>query len=256
MAAGVLDIDNAGIVIAESMTIGLKTGSQGSVAIRGAIARLLIATTLTVGDGGASSLAVDDGGLVSVGIGMLVTGNVSLAGGRIETDSLVLNTGSSLVGHGRVIAAASFSNSATITAHHQLTLIGDIANSGLISTTPGSYLRCIGALTGTGTLVLGVGSVASLEAVSVGQTINFTGGDSKIILRNPGQFLGVVHGFGINDSIEVDFQVGSLGYTPGVLQIIDNFLVVRATVQIIGPYTLSSFTTVALPLSRTLINFV
>jgi hypothetical protein len=89
-------------------------------------------STLTVGVAGVGSLAVEDHGRVMANFGIRVNGRLLLADGRLETGSLVVAASGFLAGHGKVVAAAGFSNAGTVTVQHRLTLMGDISNNGTI----------------------------------------------------------------------------------------------------------------------------
>jgi T5SS/PEP-CTERM-associated repeat protein len=255
--SGFLDVESSGVVTAEKMEIGLSTGGAGSVTVHGEHALLVIAGTLTVGGAGSGSLVVADHGCVTVNVGLQVTGSISLADGLIETSSLVVNAGAVLAGHGKVVAAAGFSNAGTIAVHHRLILIGDISNNGTIEVGEGAHLTCVGtfgAANDTGSVVLGAGSVASLGAVTSGQTVSFTG-SGTLRLHSPQSFAGTIAGFAPGDMIELDAQppvAPTFNSASGMLTVQVNGF--TTGISFTGSYSTSSFVLTDLPDGGALIS--
>jgi T5SS/PEP-CTERM-associated repeat protein len=252
---GVLEVMRAGVVAAEKMEIGLSAGGAGSVTVDGERTLLTVATTLTIGVAGSGSLVVGNRGCVAVNFGIQVNGNLMMSDGLIETGSLVVNAGGTLAGHGKVIAAAGFANTGTITAHHRLVLIGDISNNGAIEVDANGYLECPGAFgaTGdTGSMVLAAGGIASLGAVTSGQTVSFTG-NGRLKLHSPQSFAGVIAGFSPGDTIELDAQpTATPTFGVGVLTILVNGF--TAGLKMSGTYTTTSFIMTLLPDGHALIS--
>lgn len=259
---GTLNVNEGGLVVANDMTIGWSAPSQsnastptasmpntsppnqgegkGSVTVKGKDARLLIDNLLEVQHMGAGSLTVADEGFVSAGIGIIVNGTLSLAGGLIQTTALGVNSGGTLTGHGTVIATAGFSNmGGAITAETQLNLIGDIDNGGTITVAAGGELRCVGSLDDTGSISLQANSVASLEAVTSSQTIKFAGNDARLVLRSPGPgiFSGVIEDFAKTHSIEVETEASGFNFAAGMLTLTHPASTVVAELQMSGTYS-------------------
>jgi T5SS/PEP-CTERM-associated repeat protein len=223
-AAGKLDVNQGGVVVAESMAIGWAPDSglgdqgNGSVTVTGKDARLIVEGLLEVGHMGAGSLTVADHGLVSAGISIYVIGSISLADGQIETTALGIDPHATLTGYGTVIVSAglNISEGGAITAHQQLNLVGDIDNAGTITVAAGGHLQCSGTLVDeTGSIELRANSVASLEAVeSDQQTITFAGHNARLVLRSPAAFGGTIKGFGLSHLIELEAEANNFTLTP------------------------------------------
>jgi T5SS/PEP-CTERM-associated repeat protein len=253
--SGMLKIGPSGLVVALDLAAGWTATGQGSVTVHGEHARLVVVDTLEVGHMGFGSLSVADHGAVSAGVNVTVNGPVTLADGSIETTSMAINASGTLVGHGAVTAAAGFTNAGNISASQQLTLIGPMQNNGMIKAVAGSDLRFVGAIGGSGTITLTAGSAASLEAVTTGQTIVFSGGNSKLVLRSPAAFGGSISGFDGNDTIVLDAAATGLSFVPGLLTVFDTLPgVLVAQLNIIGPYSISNFDLV--PGNPAVISFV
>jgi hypothetical protein len=156
-----------------------------------------------------------------------------------------------------VTAAAGFSNAGTITSHHRLALIGDISNIGTIDVAPNGHIECAGALGASGDsggLTLSQGSVASLDAVSNGQTITFTG-NGRLRLHRPQAFNGVIAGFKLGDTIELDtLPIGPLSYGSGKLTFALNGSTVALALN--GSFNPAGFVLTSLPNGRALISYV
>jgi T5SS/PEP-CTERM-associated repeat protein len=253
---GELEVKAAGTVSADTMEIGLSTGATGLVKVVGERTCLLLASTLTVGVAGVGSLAVEDHGRVTANFGIRVNGHLSLADGLVETGSLVVNAGGFLAGHGKVIAAAGFSNAGTITVHHRLTLVGDISNNGTIEVdSAGANLQCVGAFgaaNDTGSLLLGADGIASLDAVTAGQTITFTS-DGTLKLHSPEAFDGAIAGFSPGNIIELDAQpTGTPTFGGGTFTFIINGFTVGLKMS--GALSTASFKITTLPGGGALIS--
>jgi T5SS/PEP-CTERM-associated repeat protein len=254
--SGMLKIGPSGLVSALDLAAGWTSAGQGSVTVHGEHARLVIVNALEVGHMGFGSLDVADHGAVSVGIGVIVNGPVTLADGLIETTSMAINASGTLVGHGTVIAAAGCNNTGNISASQQLTLIGPMQNNGMIKAVAGGDLRFVGAISGSGTITLTAGSAASVDAVASGQTIAFSGGNAKLILRSPAAFGGSISGFDGNDTIVLDAAATGLSFAAGVLTVIDLAIpgISVAQLTMIGAYSITDFKLV--PGNPAVISFV
>jgi T5SS/PEP-CTERM-associated repeat protein len=254
--SGMLKIGPSGLVSALDLAAGWTSAGQGSVTVHGEHARLVLVNTLEVGHMGFGSLSVADRGAVSAGIGVTVNGPVTLADGSIETTSMAINANGTLVGHGAVTAAAGCINAGNISASQQLTLVGPMQNNGMIKAVAGSDLRIAGAISGSGAITLMAGSAASLEAVGTGQTIVFSGGNSKLVLRSPAAFGGSISGFDGNDTIVLDAAATGLSFVPGVLTVLDIAIGGASVAQLnmIGVYSITNFKLV--PGNPAVISFV
>lgn len=240
---GELELKAAGTVSADTMEIGLSTGAKGRVKVLGERTCLLLASTLTVGVAGVGSLAVEDRGRVTANFGIRVNGSLSLADGIVDAGSVVVNAGGSLAGHGKVVAAAGFSNQGTITVGHGLTLVGDISNNGTIEVdNTGANLECVGAFGASGdagSLLLGAGGVVSLNAVAAGQTITFTS-NGTLKLHSPEAFEGVIAGFSAGTVIELHAQpTGTPTFGGGAFTFVINGF--TAALKMSGPLSTASF---------------
>jgi len=241
--SGMLKIGPSGLVSAPDLAAGWTPAGQGSITVHGEHARLVLINTLEVGHMGFGSLDVTDHGVVSAGVSIIVNGPVTLADGLIETTGMAVNASGTLVGHGTVIAAAGCINTGNISASQQLTLIGPMQNNGMIKAVAGSDLRFVGAISGSGTITLTAGSTASLEAVASGQTVAFSGGSSKLVLRSPPAFSGSISGFNGTDTIVLDAPATNFSFVPGLLTVFDGAIpgVIVAQLAMIGPYSVVNF---------------
>jgi T5SS/PEP-CTERM-associated repeat protein len=247
---GKLDVNQGGLVVAESMAIGWAPDSgqgdqgKGSVTVKGNDARLIVNNTLEVGHMGSGSLTVAEHGLVSAGISIYVIGSISLAEGQIETTAMGIDPHATLSGQGTVIASAglNISENGAITAHQQLNLVGDIDNAGTITVDAGGDLRCFGTLLDEkGSIKLHANSVASLEAVqSDQQTITFAGRNARLLLRDPAAFGGTIEGFGLSHVIELEVEADNRTLIGNTLTVTGPIGVV-AQLQMSGNYTDHNF---------------
>jgi T5SS/PEP-CTERM-associated repeat protein len=233
----------AGTVSADTMEVGLSTGATGYVKVAGEGSCILVASTMTVGVAGVGSPAVEDRGRVTANFGLRVNGSISLADGTVDAGSVVVNAGGSLAGHGKVVAAAGFSNLGTISVDHRLTLVGDISNNGTIEVhNAGANLECVGAFGAsgdTGSLLLGAGGVVSLDAVAAGQTITFTS-NGTLKLHSPEAFNGVIAGFSPGTVIELHVQpTGTPTFGGGAFTFIINGF--TAALKMSGTLSTASF---------------
>lgn len=90
------------------------------------------------------------------------------------------------------------------------------------------------------------GAVASLAAVDAPQRITFGGSGSKLVLRSPADFAGVIDGFVKGDVIELDVPAtkdtsAAGGANGGVLTLTDAQGNVVAQLAMIGPYQTNDF---------------
>ena len=256
-STGVLNVDAGGLVVAENLSIGWEPKSEqaaqsgpvvttegiGTVTVKGRNARLIVDNQLEVQHMGIGSMAVEDHGFVSAGVGLVVNGSLSLTNGTVDTLAVGINGGGTLSGSGTVIATQGIANNGgTITANGKLILVGGVDNPAnaanpdvpmMIVATKGE-LQCFGALTDNGTLSLQAHSVASLEAVEAGQTISFDGKHAKLVLRSPGVFAGKISGFKQTDRIVVEADVTSIALAGSVLTVngLGNTVIVK--LQIAG----------------------
>lgn len=218
-AEGTMWLSAGGLVVAGDMAIGWACASNpstnanqgiGAVEVKGQGTRLIVENQLEVQHMGVGSLAIKDGGFVSVGIGVIVNGTLLLVDGTLETTALYNNA--TLKGSGTIIASQGIDNGGTITVDGSLVLIGDIDNSNLITVASGGDLQCFGAVTDSGGIGLQENSVASLEAVT-GQTITFGGLHGKLVLRSPSVFSGSISGFAPTNEIVLYAEATSLAYS-------------------------------------------
>jgi T5SS/PEP-CTERM-associated repeat protein len=249
-AVGKLDVNQGGLVVAESMAIGWAPDSgqhdqgKGSVTVKGTDARLIVNGSLEVGHMGAGSLTVAEHGFVSAAMSIYVIGSISLDHGQIETTALGIDPHAVLSGNGTVIVSAGLnvSENGAINAHQQLNLVGDIDNAGTITVAVGGDLRCIGTLLDEkGSIKLHANSVASLEAVqSDQQTITFAGQNARLVLRSPAAFGGTIDGFGLTHAIELEAEADNRTYAGNTLTVTGPSGVV-AQLQMSGNYTEPNF---------------
>ncbi|MFP3558678.1 hypothetical protein SB861_49665 [Paraburkholderia sp. SIMBA_049] len=251
-STGALTVDAGGVVIAENLAIGWEPKQQtgtavtegiGSVTVKGRDARLIVDNQLEIQHMGTGSLAVNEHGFVSAGVGIIVNGALTLAKGMVDTQAIGIYEGATLSGSGTVIAAQGINNSGgTITADGKLIVVGDIDNPAntdpsipMMIVAAHGELQCFGALTDNGTLSLRDHSVASLEAVDAGQTISFDGQHTKLVLRSPGVFAGSISGFKHNDKIVVEADVTGIALTGSVLTVHGPGGTVIVQLQVTGP---------------------
>ncbi|WP_028217690.1 hypothetical protein [Paraburkholderia oxyphila] len=227
-ANGTLEVSEGGTVVAKDLAIGWApaTGTQpagvGTVTVTGGNARLVVENQLEVQHMGTGSLTVENNGFVSAGISILVNGTLTLSGGQIETNALAVNPPATLSGSGTVTAAAGFYIAGTVTAANALNLIGDIDNASTITVAENGHLRCLGTIVDTGKIALQLNGIASVEAVPSSQTIEFLGNGARLVLLNPGAFLGNISGFAASHKIELDTIANKLVYTaPPLLTVED-----------------------------------
>ncbi len=186
---------NAGTIAADGPTLSQLTidieqfgsGAPGSFINDGLI-------TVAVGD--TALVTVGTNAAFTMGVGPIgTTGTLSVAaGGAMDigtpgsdaaTGAVNVASGQSLIGTGTIEAAVSNDG-----------VVG-ISNTGTIGTSTVGSLEITGSVSGSGTLVLGGGTLLQLDGAVTGQSIQFTTGAPEILVINtPGTtFSGPISNF-------------------------------------------------------------
>jgi T5SS/PEP-CTERM-associated repeat protein len=170
--------------------IAAGPASQGTVTVSGAES-LLEGSELFVGGntasaGGAGTLNISAGGIVSVAEGLVYAGStVTLAGGTLDPSSITVLAGAEVAGAG--------------------VITGDVTNDGTIVTSTGGTLEITGSATGNGAATLAAGSRLVLDGkVEEDQSIVFDpGAPETLVLSSPGAaFPNQISGLADGDRIE------------------------------------------------------
>ena len=183
-------------------SVGGNPGGMGTATVDGAGSKLLVNGAITLGGGavaagGTGSLSASNGAVVtgtgltlwSGGtVGTSAAGLISVGTGAASGSGLVIQAGATLVAHGGQITGA-------------VANAGTIANDGALTIT--------NAITGSGTLALGTGSVTDLGGTIAGETLAFTGAFATVKLRS---FTGSIATTGAQAGDTIDL-VGVTGAT-------------------------------------------
>jgi T5SS/PEP-CTERM-associated repeat protein len=209
---GAQAIANSGTidVAAGSFDIGVQGGSKGRVDVDGGT--VTVQGDLTVGNSGAGSLSVEDGGVFSVvnadigtsagagsvtlGVGgeLIATavhvgaqGVVNMAGGVLDPpDTVTIDAAGDISGYGTVTGSVVDNGSITATGG-TLDLTGDVSGAGTLILTPDASLQLEGTIANTADIV-------------------FTGSDEALALGTTAEVDAPVSGLGDGDSIALEGQ--------------------------------------------------
>ena len=180
-AAGALTLAAGGRVIADSLDVGVQSGSSGTVSLTGT-STLGISGQITIGETGTGSLSLaTDAVVTATNVAIGATGSVSLAGGLL--DPTVFSNAGAISGYG--------------------ILDGSVDNTGIITATAGTE-EITGAVTDTGSLVIGIDGDLQLDgAVASTQSVAFTTADGTLTLYDTPGFAATITQFQQGDVIQV-----------------------------------------------------
>ena len=194
---GILNVENGANVSATpkgpgEIDIAAQSGATGSVTVDGDGSELsgqtLVVGGTAAGAGGAGYLTISDQGVVTVTDATVTgAGEVTLAGGSLETDPLTIDSGGTITGYG--------------------TITGDIANDGGV-TADGGLLDLTGNVTGD--YNIDSGASLELDQNANGASIDFrSGGQESLLLGGSGaQPPDLISDFSITDRIVLQGWTG------------------------------------------------
>jgi T5SS/PEP-CTERM-associated repeat protein len=236
--SGTLSVTNGGMVSAEVVQTGVRSGSSGDIALTNG-GTLNASISLSIGSGpqaedgsGTGTITVDATSLIKVGSKMIIQPNQSLAlsGGSLEMGpqavDLLIVAGGTLSGYGTVSAMSG----------------AGISDFGTISATGGTLILN-GAVHENGVLSIGAASTAYVDGPALGHiAVEFSGAGATLELATGIMSDATLHDFAVGDHI-VMAGVNGIGFDAAldVLELKENGHAVDR-LQLVGSYAADQFT--------------
>jgi T5SS/PEP-CTERM-associated repeat protein len=220
---GALDVLAGARLTSNTVTVGVVSGSSGSLAVAGA-GSVLSTDALQVGEGRVRGAVSIDAGTVSV------AGDASLHG------ALTLSDGGSLDATGIVQIAGNttVSGAGTLSAAH-------IVDAGRI-VAKGGVMTCIGVITGAGFLYAGGDADIIIDgrvAASVG--LHF-GNNGTYTAASISELAGTITGWEARDALDfTGVKIASDSYSDGTLSLYDSNKHLLGREVFAGSYTIHNF---------------
>lgn len=148
----------------------------------------------------------------------------AVVSGNITINDLQVPTGGQLILNGATVVTDPVSVDANGNIAGYGTLIGDLANSGLITASNGP-LVVAGNISGTGTLAIAAGATLELKgSVATSETVSFSAsGAGTLVLDNPATFNATVTNFATGDEIVVDTPApATFSQAGSIVSVIEN----------------------------------